>query len=151
MRVGVANACEEVNCGKETRGLDQKNSVEFVQLKVSSEIDNSIELKSDWGEADRTNSSLFRLVCRLNNVVSKRSPATSLCRGAIVRGTAPYRALAGNLVDILDDIKARKTDPAQDDEDGDKLSAHGAIIHTILELVNWGIWGLASYQSEAGI
>ena len=55
MRVGVANACEEVNCGKETRRLDQKNSVEFVQLKVSSEIDNSIELKSDRGETDRTN------------------------------------------------------------------------------------------------
>ena len=124
MRVGVTNACEEGNCGKEIRRLDQKNSVEFVQLKVSSEINDSIELKCDRGETDKNNISLLRLVCRLNDVVRKRSPASWRCSGAIVRETAPNRDLTGNLVEILDDVKAGKTDPAQDDEDGDKLSEH---------------------------
>jgi hypothetical protein len=125
MRVGVTNACEEVNCGKEIRRLDQKNSVEFVQLKMSSEIDDSTKLKCNPGETDKFNNSLLRLVCRLNDVVSKRSPATSLCSGAVVRGTAPNRDLAWNLVEILDDVKAGKTNPPQDDEDDGKLSPHG--------------------------
>jgi hypothetical protein len=93
---------------------------------MSSEIENRDEIKNCWRNSKDRNVSLRYSVCRLNDVVSERSPPTSLCSGATVRGTARNRDLSANLVEILDDVKAGKTDPAQDDEDGGKLSAHGS-------------------------
>lgn len=96
-----------------------------MELRMSSEIEDRDEIKNCWGNSKERNVSLRYSVCRLNDVVGERSPAASLCSRATVRGTARNRDLATNLVEILNDVKAGKTDPAQDDEDGGKLSAHG--------------------------
>ena len=58
--------------------LDQKDAVEFVQLNVLSKIEDWLEIKSARGETDKSDLSLAGVVCRLDDVVSERSPSTSL-------------------------------------------------------------------------
>jgi hypothetical protein len=95
-----------------------------MQAKVSWKIEDWIELKSTRSEPDKNNISLAGVVCRLNHVVSERSPSTSFCGGAIVWGTARNSDLAWDLVEILDEIKTGEADPAEDEQDRVKLSAH---------------------------
>lgn len=63
---------------KEIWRLDQKDVVEFMELKVSSNIEDWLALKSGRGETDKSNISLWSAVCRLNHVVGERSPSTAL-------------------------------------------------------------------------
>lgn len=65
-------------CGKETWRLDQKDVVEFMELEVSSEIENRIGIKDSRGKINERNIRLLCVVCRLDDVISERSPSTSL-------------------------------------------------------------------------
>ncbi len=50
--------------------LDQKDAIELMQLEVSSEIQNRVEIKNRLGKADKRNvCSLWDPVHRLNDVV----------------------------------------------------------------------------------
>ena len=73
---------------KEIWRLDQKDVVEFMELKVSSEIENRIGMKDSWSKTNERNTGLLCGICRLNDIVSERSPATSLRSGTVVRVTA---------------------------------------------------------------
>ena len=73
---------------KETWRLDQKDVVEFMELKVSSEIENRIGMKDSRSKTNERNTGLLCGICRLNDIVSERSPATSLRSGTVVRVTA---------------------------------------------------------------
>jgi hypothetical protein len=117
-----------------------------VQLKVSSEIEDSIELKCDRGETDKNNT-----VCSVSfadsTMLFARGPQPARVAVELSSGeTAPNRDLTGNLVEILDDVKAGKTDPAQDDEDSDKLSGTCARSST----QSWSLSSILTNTAETG-
>ena len=58
--------------------LDQENAIEFMKREVSSEIENRMGIKDSRGKTNERNISLLCAVCRLDDVVSERSPSASL-------------------------------------------------------------------------
>ena len=63
---------------KEIWRLDQKDVVEFMELKVSSKIENRRGIKDSAGKTNKRNVSVLCVVCRFNDVVSERTPPASL-------------------------------------------------------------------------
>jgi len=90
-----------------------------MELKVSSEIENRIGINDSRGKTNKPKIILLRVVCKLDDVVSERSPATSLRRGTAVRRSTRNGYLAWNLIEILDYVKARKAGPAKDEQGRD--------------------------------
>jgi len=93
---------------------------------MSAEIEQPIGLDDCRCETYGRDVIALRVVGRLDDIVGERSPSTSLCNGTGVRGALRNRSLTGNFIEILDQVKSGKTDPAQNEQRRDKLPPHAA-------------------------
>jgi hypothetical protein len=58
-----------MDCGKETQRLDQKNAIEFVQLKMSAEDGNGVKIEDGWSKTNKRRVNLLYAIGRFNDVV----------------------------------------------------------------------------------
>jgi hypothetical protein len=110
--------------GKEgSWGLDQKDPVEFVALKLAAKNVDRFEAPEWWSETTESNASFVTGCGGFDGVIGESPPSAAVWNAAF-RGTAWDRSLARHLVQTLEYIEYGKADPAEDEKGRQKSSTH---------------------------
>ena len=110
--------------GKKRERLNQEDTKELVEWRMSPEMKNECEVKNSWSKTMEGYIDRLFAICQLDHVVSETYRDATPCDGAIVREAFRDRGVARKLVEILKYVKPGKTDPSQNDKGGDNLSTH---------------------------
>jgi hypothetical protein len=101
-----------------------------MQVNVSSETGELLVLKRRRGGAKKRDVTALGVVGELDHIVGERAPPTALSNTGFDWVRLAYGSLARDLVEILQEVKSGKTNPADDEQNRPKPGAHGRQIIT---------------------
>jgi hypothetical protein len=112
----------------ESGELNQEDAVELVQLGMLAKLPQRFTIDGPWGETKDCDPRVRHTSGRLDDVVDERRTAVQSRSCIVCRGMARKGGLTRNTIEILDDVKTRQADPAENQQNRCDLPSHARII-----------------------